>query len=101
MDTPIPVTPLEILLIDDEANIRRILSLQLETEGHDVAAVTEVMRAIPFETGKPNMVIANTVKGKGVSFMENDCTWHHRVPDDKQYQQALRELDHLLAEIES
>lgn len=70
-------------------------------DGHDVAAMTEVLRAIPFETGKPNMVIANTVKGKGVSFMENDCTWHHRVPDDKQYQQAQRELDNLLAEIES
>lgn len=70
-------------------------------DGHDVAAMTEVLRAIPFETGKPNMVIANTVKGKGVSFMENDCTWHHRVPDDEQYQQAQRELDNLLAETES
>ena len=70
-------------------------------DGHDIAALTEVLRAVPFETGKPNMVIANTVKGKGVSFMENDCTWHHRVPDDKQYQQAQRELDDLLAEIES
>jgi len=65
--------------------------------GHDVAAMTEVLRAIPFEAGKPNMVIANTIKGKGISFMENDCTWHHRVPDDEQYERAQQELDELLA----
>jgi len=65
--------------------------------GHDVAAMTEVLRAIPFEAGKPNVVIANTIKGKGISFMENDCTWHHRVPDDEQYERAQQELDELLA----
>jgi transketolase len=70
-------------------------------DGHDITAMTDVLRSIPFETGKPNMVIANTIKGKGVSFMENDCTWHHRVPDDEQYRQAQRELDALLGEIET
>lgn len=70
-------------------------------DGHDVAAMTDVLRAVPFETNKPNAVIANTIKGKGVSFMENDCTWHHRVPDDEQYKQAQKELDKLLAGFKS
>lgn len=70
-------------------------------DGHDIAALTDVLRAIPFEAGAPNMVIANTTKGKGISFMENDCKWHHRVPDDEQYRRAQRELDALLKEIES
>ena len=70
-------------------------------DGHDVAAMTDVLRAVPFAAGKPSMVIANTVKGKGISFMENDHKWHHGVPDDEQYEQAQRELDALLAEYES
>jgi transketolase len=43
------------------------------------------------------MVIANTIKGKGISFMENDYKWHHGVPDDEQYRQAQQELDERLA----
>jgi transketolase len=70
-------------------------------DGHDIAVLTDVLRSIPFEAGTPNMVIANTTKGKGISFMENDYQWHHRVPDDEQYAQAQRELDALLGEIES
>ena len=69
-------------------------------DGHDVAAITDVLRAVPFAAGKPSMVIANTVKGKGISFMENDHKWHHGVPDDEQYRQAQQELDVLLAECE-
>ena len=69
-------------------------------DGHDVAAITDVLRAVPFAAGKPSMVIANTVKGKGISFMENDHKWHHGVPDDEQYRQAQQELDALLAECE-
>lgn len=72
-----------------------------EVDGHDIAAITDVLRAIPFEIGKPNMIIANTIKGKGISFIENDHTWHHRVPDDEQYKQAQQELDKRLAEIKS
>lgn len=68
-------------------------------DGHDVTAITEVLSAIPFEANKPNMVIANTIKGKGVSFIENDHTWHHHVPNDQQYQQAQEELERLLADL--
>jgi transketolase len=69
-------------------------------DGHDIAALTDVLHAIPFQAGMPNMIIANTTKGKGISFMENDYKWHHRVPDDEQYRQAQRELDALLEGIE-
>ena len=68
-------------------------------DGHDVTAITEVLSAVPFEANKPNMIIANTIKGKGVSFIENDHTWHHHVPNDQQYQQAQEELERLLANL--
>lgn len=70
-------------------------------DGHDIAGLTDVLSAIPFETGKPNMVIARTVKGKSVSFIENDYRWHHKVPTDEEYEQAQQELDNLLAEIKA
>ena len=70
-------------------------------DGHDVAALGCLLGEVPFEAGKPNAVIAQTVKGKGISFMENDSTWHHRVPDDEQYDRAQQELDRRLKEIAS
>lgn len=65
-------------------------------EGHDINAMTKILSTIPFEINKPSMLIANTIKGKGVSFIENDHTWHHHVPNDQQYQQAQEELKRLL-----
>lgn len=70
-------------------------------DGHDIAALSETLGTVPFEAGKPSAVIARTVKGKGISFMENDPTWHHRVPDDEQYERAQQELAALLAEVAS
>ena len=60
--------------------------------GHDYAALTEVLSK-PAEVGKPTCIIANTTKGKGVSFMENVAKWHHGVPSDAELKQALGELD--------
>jgi len=60
--------------------------------GHDYAALTEVLSK-PAEIGKPTCIIANTTKGKGVSFMENVAKWHHGVPSDAELKQALCELD--------
>ena len=60
--------------------------------GHDYAALTEALSQ-PAEIGKPTCVIANTTKGKGVSFMENVAKWHHGVPSDPELKQALAELD--------
>lgn len=62
-------------------------------DGHDVRALTDVLCAVPFESGKPSVLFARTVKGKGVSFMENDPKWHHGVPSDTEFERALAELD--------
>lgn len=63
--------------------------------GHDFNEMTELFNNLPFERGKPSLIIAHTVKGKGISFMENDIKWHHGVPDDKQYRQAIKELEQM------
>ena len=47
----------------------------------------------PFEPGKPSLVLAETTKGKGVSFMENQASWHHRVPTDEEFALAIAELE--------
>jgi transketolase len=64
-------------------------------DGHDIDALKTCFDALPFEKGKPSLVIAHTVKGKGVSYMENVGKWHHGVPDQLQYEQAMRELENL------
>ena len=61
-------------------------------DGHDYGALTDAL-AQPAEAGKPTCVIANTIKGKGVSFMENVAKWHHGVPSEAELKQALAELD--------
>jgi transketolase len=48
---------------------------------------------LPFAVGKPSLVIAHTIKGKGISFMENQVKWHHGVPSAEQYDLAVTELD--------
>jgi transketolase len=63
-----------------------------EVDGHDVAALQRGFRSVPFEQGKPNCMIARTTKGRGVSFMEDRAEWHHRVPNDEELANALREL---------
>lgn len=63
----------------------------LTVDGHDFAELTKALTAKP-QIGKPTMVIANTVKGRGVSFMENVVSWHHDVPSPEQYKLAQKEL---------
>lgn len=63
-----------------------------EVDGHDCEEIESVLSAVPFEDGKPSCVIAHTVKGKGVSFMENDVLWHYKAPDDDELRRALEEL---------
>lgn len=62
-----------------------------EIDGHDYAALTKAMTDPP-TTGQPTFIIANTVKGKGVSFMEDVAKWHHRVPSEDEFQQAMAEF---------
>jgi transketolase len=61
-------------------------------DGHDLAAITAALTDPPAD-GKPTCVIANTVKGRGVSFMEHTVKWHHGVPSAAELAQALAELD--------
>lgn len=68
-------------------------------DGHDFEELLNTFNSLPFEKGKPSLVIAHTVKGKGVSYMENQVKWHHGVPDAKQFELALHEFDAALANI--
>ena len=64
-----------------------------EVDGHDHARIAEALRAVPFEAGKPSVLIARTTKGKGVSYMENQVAWHYRAPSRDLLAQALEELE--------
>ncbi len=68
-------------------------------DGNDIEALVEIFAQVPFEPGKPNLVLAHTVKGKGISFMEDQRVWHHHVPTDEQFQQAMQELDQARAQL--
>jgi len=64
-----------------------------EIDGHDLEQISNSFEVIPFEKGKPSMVIANTIKGKGVSIMENKLLWHYKSPNDDELMLALKELE--------
>jgi transketolase len=66
-----------------------------EIDGHDWAEITAALGAVPFKAGRPSCVVAHTVKGKGVSFMENNVLWHYRSPDDDELRRALDELEEI------
>ncbi len=61
-------------------------------DGHDLAELTEALANAP-GSGQPLIVIANTTKGKGVSFMEDVVKWHHGVPSEVEYAMAIAELE--------
>jgi transketolase len=63
-----------------------------EIDGHDHQQIERVLVDVPGEPGKPTCVVAHTVKGKGVSFMENKLLWHYRTPDSRETARALAEL---------
>ena len=73
----------------------------IEIDGHcfdDIEAALQAARACE---GKPTAIIATTIKGKGVSFMENQCAWHGTAPNAEQYELAMNELKAALAELEA
>jgi transketolase len=63
-----------------------------EIDGHDMAQIVTALQASRTVKGKPSMIIAHTIKGKGVSFMENNPAWHGRAPNDREAAQALAEI---------
>ncbi|MEP0368002.1 MAG: transketolase [Cyclobacteriaceae bacterium] len=64
-----------------------------EVDGHNLKELEEALNSGPFEEGKPNFIIAHTIKGKGVSYMERVLKWHHGVPSPELFEQANMELD--------
>ncbi len=61
-------------------------------DGHSSDAIVSALGAFPFEPGRPSVIIADTVKGKGVSFMEDQLLWHYRCPDANEFEAAMAEL---------
>lgn len=61
-------------------------------DGNDMAAVVAALESAPQAQGRPTLIMANTVKGKGVSFAENVPHWHHHVPSNEELERALAEL---------
>ncbi len=72
----------------------------IPVDGHDLAALSAAFDQAKANTGAPTVLLARTVKGKGVSFMENNAGWHGKAPNEEQYQQARGELVAALAEKE-
>jgi transketolase len=64
-----------------------------EVDGHDHDQLRSALDAVPWKAGSPSILIAHTIKGKGVSFMENKVEWHYRSPDRAQLEKALAELN--------
>ena len=63
-----------------------------EIDGHNFEEIDASLKRIPFSIGKPSVIIAKTVKGNGVSFMENNLEWHYRSPNHEQFAAAIKEL---------
>ena len=62
-------------------------------DGDDMEDIMNTFAAIDYTNHKPHLLISNTTKGKGVSYMENVAKWHHGMPSEEQYRQALSEID--------
>lgn len=90
------IMPLEPLSLKWEAFGWNVI----EIDGHDIAAICKAVDMAEQCKGKPTVVLAKTVKGKGVSFMENNVEWHGRPPSEEEYQKAKAELEKILSELE-
>lgn len=72
----------------------------IKVDGHDIQAISDALDAAEKCAGKPTMILAKTVKGKGVSYMENNAGWHGKAPNDEQYEIGRAELQAALKELE-
>lgn len=83
----------EVLALSPLADKWRDFGWQaFEVDGHNFAALTELLHTLPLGGGQPIAIMAHTIKGKGVSFMEDDNNWHYRIPSADEVQQAKQEL---------
>ena len=69
-------------------------------DAHNVGEIKSAIESAKNCKGKPTVIIAKSVKGKGVSFMENNAAWHGSAPNDEQFETAMKELDSKIAELE-
>jgi transketolase len=89
-------TVAEVLSLDPLAEKWRAFGWHtIEIDGHDHGEIERVVTNAPQVPGRPSAVIAHTVKGRGVSFMENKLEWHYKSPSDEQLAKALAELGEL------
>lgn len=72
----------------------------VEVNGDEMEDIVKKLRSINYSNGKPHLIISHTTKGKGVSYMENVAKWHHGVPTEEQYTQALNEIDERIKQYE-
>ena len=72
----------------------------IKIDGHDFDSITAAFAEARTAAGKPTAILATTVKGKGVSFMENDAGWHGKAPNDEQFAVAKAELEAKIKELE-
>lgn len=70
-------------------------------DGHDFEQIEAAVNQAKAVKGKPTVIIANTIKGKGVSYMENQVGWHGKAPNAEQYQAAMDELNEQLKALEA
>lgn len=73
----------------------------IEMNGDDVDDIVSKIDGIDFNNGQPHMVVSNTTKGFGVSYMENVAKWHHGVPTEEQYHEAVKEIEERIKKIEN
>ena len=66
-----------------------------EVDGHDHAQMEAALSTVAWEAGKPSCLIAHTIKGKGVSFMEHQLNWHYKTPSKEQLETAIQQIDSL------
>jgi transketolase len=64
-----------------------------ECDGNSIPELLGHLESVPFAVGQPSLLLAKTRKGCGISFMENSVRWHHRVPNDQEFEQAIQELE--------
>ena len=80
----------EVMALENLADKWRAFGWSVrEIDGNDMEQVVAALDAVPFEKRKPSLILAHTVKGKGICFAENISKWHHGVPNEAQYEEAL------------
>lgn len=71
-----------------------------ELNGDDMQSILDAFRSIDYQNGRPHLLVSNTTKGRGVSYMENIASWHHGMPNQEQYEAGIREITERIESLE-